>query len=110
MTETPKKRPWFQYHLSTAVILMFVAGGLLWMNMTPYQNYLYRNDTIYGWPLACYVQTRDYLDYIGLATFCFHDVGLLYINLLINIMVNLGIIVAIAIMCEYPIRRKERFS
>jgi hypothetical protein len=28
------KRPWFQYHLSTAIILMFVAGGLLWLNLT----------------------------------------------------------------------------
>ncbi|MCY3020040.1 MAG: hypothetical protein NTW87_13565 [Planctomycetota bacterium] len=26
------KRPWLQIHLSTAVILMFVAGGLLWTN------------------------------------------------------------------------------
>jgi hypothetical protein len=27
-----KKRPWFQFHLSTAVLLMFVASGLLWLN------------------------------------------------------------------------------
>ena len=29
----PKKRPWFQFHLSTAAALMFVAGGLMWANM-----------------------------------------------------------------------------
>jgi hypothetical protein len=27
------RRPWFQFHLSTAMILMFVAAGLLWANM-----------------------------------------------------------------------------
>src|SRR5262245_3611696 len=26
------KRRWFQFHLSTAIILMFVAGGLMWAN------------------------------------------------------------------------------
>jgi len=30
---TPRKRPLFQFHLSTAVILMFVAGGLIWLNV-----------------------------------------------------------------------------
>ena len=34
MDEKPKKRPWFQYHLSTAIVLQFEAGGLLWANMS----------------------------------------------------------------------------
>jgi hypothetical protein len=29
----PQERPWFQFHLSTAVVLMFVAAGLLWLNV-----------------------------------------------------------------------------
>jgi hypothetical protein len=29
------KRRWFQIHLSTAVVLMFVAGGLLMFNLRP---------------------------------------------------------------------------
>ena len=39
MDETPetkqpaKKRRWFQFHLSTAIVMMFVAGGLLWANL-----------------------------------------------------------------------------
>jgi hypothetical protein len=38
MTETQeeaqpgKRRPWFQFRLSTAIVLMFVLGGLLWAN------------------------------------------------------------------------------
>ena len=35
MDNKPKKRPWFQFHLSTAIILMFAAAGLLWLNMRP---------------------------------------------------------------------------
>jgi len=35
MDEKPKKRPWFQFQLSTAVVLMFVAAGLLWLNFPP---------------------------------------------------------------------------
>jgi len=35
MSDAPKKRPLFQIHLSTAIVLMFVAGGLLWANVRP---------------------------------------------------------------------------
>jgi len=35
MSEQPKKRPWFEFHLSTLIVLMFVAGGLLGANLWP---------------------------------------------------------------------------
>jgi len=34
MSDAPKKRPLFQFHLSTAIVLMFVASGLLWPNVS----------------------------------------------------------------------------
>ncbi len=37
--EPAKKRGMFQIHLSTCVILMFVAGGLLWANTRVYGTY-----------------------------------------------------------------------
>ncbi|MCY3018537.1 MAG: hypothetical protein NTW87_05840 [Planctomycetota bacterium] len=38
---TPRKRPFFQFHLSTAVVLMFVAGVLLWANLqTPLKSFV----------------------------------------------------------------------
>ncbi len=46
--------PKLQLHLTTCIVLMFVAGGLLWMNLTPthaakpYFSY----EISYGWPLA----------------------------------------------------------
>ncbi|HEY3321379.1 MAG TPA: hypothetical protein VGP72_12985 [Planctomycetota bacterium] len=33
MTDQPKRRPLFQLHLSTCIVLMFVAGALMWANM-----------------------------------------------------------------------------
>ena len=32
MSDKPR-RAWFQIHLSTAIVLMFVASGLMWANM-----------------------------------------------------------------------------
>jgi len=34
MSDAPKKRPLFQIHLSTAIVLMFVAGGLVWWHIS----------------------------------------------------------------------------
>ncbi len=34
MTEPPPRKR-FQIHLSTAIVMMFVAGALLWLNIGP---------------------------------------------------------------------------
>lgn len=47
MTE---QRRWFQFHLSTAIVVMFVAGGLLWAN-TAEKRYG-EGWTERGWPLS----------------------------------------------------------
>ena len=67
MTEPPRRKR-FQFHLSTAIVLMFVAGGLIWANTriarvirngfetkydtSPGVNDIWIGDvnTIYGWP------------------------------------------------------------
>jgi len=56
MSDSPeKKRPWFQYYLSTAVVLMFVLSGLLWLNIhsttVPWGDYEGWSVTYHGWPL-----------------------------------------------------------
>jgi hypothetical protein len=68
MNNAPKKRPLFQVHLSTAVALMFVAGLLLWANLSFWgptacaggvgpQNSL---ETYCGWPVrVCFFITLD---------------------------------------------------
>jgi len=35
LSETPKNRKCWQLHLSTVIVLMFLAGGLIWMNSCP---------------------------------------------------------------------------
>jgi hypothetical protein len=45
MSSQPRKRLRFQIHLSTAVVLMFLAGGLLWANSRPWLNPTYIEDT-----------------------------------------------------------------
>jgi len=40
--ETPRRRR-FQIHLSTAVVLMFVAGGVLWLNFSMATQYCFCN-------------------------------------------------------------------
>jgi len=66
MPDAPKKRPWFQIHLSTVVILMFVAAGLVGSNCrtiwekNPVLQWLPIKDQSdvpnheYGWPWKAY--------------------------------------------------------
>src|SRR5205809_174857 len=51
-----KKRHWFQIHLSTAIGLMFVAGGILGLNFTEHVEYSngFRSAFHYGWPRVAY--------------------------------------------------------
>src|SRR5947208_189659 len=48
-----KRRVWFQIHLSTAIVLMFVGGGLLWLNV--------QGKFAIGWPLQFYLSHSSYL-------------------------------------------------
>ncbi len=61
MSTPSTKRPWFQFHLSTAIVLMFAASGLLWANMRPARFELLESvePQVFfvevhwsGWPLA----------------------------------------------------------
>jgi hypothetical protein len=60
MSRTPetgqpaRKRRWFQFHLSTAIVLMFVASALLWLNLRQSIGYEDRSYVVRlrGWPVA----------------------------------------------------------
>jgi len=71
MSDAPKKRPWFQFHLSTAIVMMFVASGMMWANFrvtrgfalcelpfdptdpsSPPKSFSVHVLT-YGWPASC---------------------------------------------------------
>jgi hypothetical protein len=67
MSQTPepgqpaRKRRWFQFHLSTAILLMVVAGGLMAMSFIPKE--LAEGLVLkFGWPWGCVFEVRYGLD------------------------------------------------
>ena len=64
-----QRRKWLQVHLSTAVLLMFVAGALIWVNVKP-RTQTQRHSPMfnpwkevlneYGWPLTVVSFTNKY--------------------------------------------------
>lgn len=48
------QRPWFQIHLSTAIVLMFVAGGLMHLNLVP------SNEQMPPWDIRLNSQWRNF--------------------------------------------------
>src|SRR5436190_1586937 len=59
------RRAWFQIHLSTDIVLTFVAGGLLWLNCGRHSSYIadytimgdryeavVKSYRVIGWPIA----------------------------------------------------------
>ena len=53
MSEKPKRR-WFRFHLLTAVLMMLVAGGVLWLNVRVFR--LNSAEVARGWPLPLYTR------------------------------------------------------
>ena len=54
MTSNPK-RPWFRFHLLTAVVMMFAAGGALWIDVRVFR--LNHAEVARGWPLPLYTRS-----------------------------------------------------
>src|SRR5438046_2288495 len=50
MSDKPR-RAWFQIHLSTAIVLMFIAGLIIRMNCIPDWAHM---SQVYGWPNSFY--------------------------------------------------------
>ncbi len=94
-TAAKKNRPLFQFHLSTAIVLMFVAAGLLWMNLNPRRDMHHADVGYLGWPVWFHV--RD------LNNALFH-----WWRLIANLLLNVMLLVALGVVCEWRIRRRER--
>lgn len=64
MNDKPR-RGWFQIRLSTAIVMMFVAGCILGLNFQPYESLhvsaLRQHSNIcYGWPAPVYLHFINY--------------------------------------------------
>ena len=98
MSDEPKPRS-FQFHLLTAIVLMFVAGGFLALNVIPSRPipkyYIYER----GWPFMFCRWFYDGKNYL----FDMFDAGAL-IN---DSLLALACIALSAKLCEFLIRRRK---
>ncbi|MCK6470943.1 MAG: hypothetical protein L6R28_04275 [Planctomycetes bacterium] len=123
--EKPKCRAWFQLHLSTCVVLMVVAGALVWANV----EIRFEGETI-GLNPAGQPQKNPARRACGVAEK--HDQGWpfnfrtsykaqgehpyeLHIDakwgsgaFVMDICIAIAVLVLAAFLCEYLIRRRER--
>ena len=116
------KRKWLQIHLSTCVILMFVAAGLMWLNMRQYNVRSAKwphGWTAYGFPFEAVgdiprvnrvfeIVSEDRklfaygLPWIGK--------GVQPLPFAVNLVVALICLALVSFACEWSIRRRERKS
>ena len=103
-----RRRTWFQIHLSTAVVLMFVAGGGLWINTLHRNserevglslgNSAYKHAIVTGWPFAisCNIDSEEkFPGDTQVIRICF------------NVVIWMVLLILMAAGCEYFIRRRE---
>jgi hypothetical protein len=118
MPEPPRHKR-FQVHLSTGIVMMFVAGGILWANITPritrcitvhekFKNEMECLNLSYGWPREVYFEGdfiisdsdkpfRGALNYIPIQ---------LAKRLSVNVAIALAILFSVWFACEWRIRRR----
>ncbi len=123
------KRRWFQIHLSTAIVLMFVAGIFIWRNCQPHtwgtlfspkpdqhergvQPYDSRVIQ-YGWPNEIWVDQlpnaqQDWRYMNTEVKLPSQSKQVLYGKLLINLLDLFLLCAGIAFFLEFLIRRRER--
>jgi hypothetical protein len=112
VADAPKTRPWLQFHLSTAVVLMFVASGLLWLNMRDRGPFFHQSlTTRHGWPF-------DATEKIGVwsgsailpldPNFDPLRTQVSMMGVVADCTIALAILCLVGVLCEWLIRRQER--
>ncbi|HLX61296.1 MAG TPA: hypothetical protein VKX17_08455 [Planctomycetota bacterium] len=118
MTEVPRRK-WLQVHLSTAVVLMFAAGGIIWGNVREGKRYYIRHRvttsfvhdngsddnqsreyySMYGWPFVAFetnwfVKQRDPGGRVT-DSYLKH-----WVSASLNLIIALAILFAVWFVCE----------
>jgi hypothetical protein len=106
--EPPKKRRFWQLHLSTAVVMTFVAGGAIWPSTSPRGEYILH----YGWPwTACtWYGNPEVKDFYATALPPIHfdyDIKLDKVALLKDLLCVVGMTLFVAFVSEWLIRHRE---
>ena len=119
----PPRRTRIQIHLSTAIVFMFVAGGLMWMNFSPKQIMVFRsgNPSLklnadgqqvrnvirvpywqeYGWPMLAHGREYEY----SMGKPYREDIFWIQQGLIVDSSVAIAILFAVWFTCELLIRR-----
>ena len=102
MTSSPK-RPWFRFHLLTAVFMALAAGGVVWLNATlrwsPLQVDVFK---YYGFPLAICTKYYTALHSEYESDWIFSPLAIL-----IDAALALSIIGLVALISESLLRRRK---
>ena len=107
----PPRRKRFQIHLSTAMVMMLVAGALIWANITARLGLVEGKKgrewfvVSYGWPLGAvhrvafwYEDNEEYPPRIWVP------------GVVVDIAVALAILFAVWFFCEWLIRRRATWK
>jgi hypothetical protein len=116
MTEPPRRKR-FQIHLSTAIVMMFVAGGLMWANFIPARTFSRSSDwhegqayyafKTYGWPCWVVIVTQEVTGAPGQTVIGWEGIDAFNKGrLAIDIAVALIILGLFRFICEWQIRRR----
>jgi hypothetical protein len=108
MSESPRRG--FQIHLSTAVVLMVAAGGMLSMNLTPRNEKKegHPRSLCYGWPQdACSIPQESYT--IPVEPYTVKPGGKAWTSggVVIDFGAAAAILIVVALMCEAFVHRHE---
>ena len=112
MTDAPRKRPLFQYHLSTLIVLTFVAAGLLWANLIDLGPKWWGQMRGAPWPF--WYRANDPILIKGLQLrvrpffFDYNGEGWHYSLLAVDAVLAILVLVGTAIALEWRIRHRER--
>lgn len=102
MAELARRR--FQVHLSTALVMMVVAGGIVWANTRPVHfmndDFPKRDTIAYGWPC-------DALRFLPIGKDLTWILNEVHPGLGVDVLVALGILFAVWFVCEWWIRRRD---
>jgi hypothetical protein len=117
MTASKGQRNWFQIHLSTAVVLMIAAGGIIWAHMTEQlgpdfmeasDGEKFYTDGHFGWPFMAHFSDHHRPLIIG--RYGPGDEGFInysktyYSMAALDLAVALLILFALWVVCEWWIR------
>jgi hypothetical protein len=105
MNEEKLNRPWFRFHLLTAVLMMLAAGGFVWKNTLLDDGCVVfdgsKGFNHYGWPLAINDLEAD--------NFVLHQINSnwQWKGIAGNLVLLVGMLVMISLISESIIRRRE---